>query len=390
MVATAEASSIAGQPVPRGRRGQPAAADPALRDDGGRTDRVADRRELRRRVRALSRGPRVHLGPFRRHPDDLRAAGGRGRGGAVPVPRGPHLPVPDPLDRPRRRIRDRVPAGPGPAPRGTTRPTARSDRGPRHQRAVRGRPGEDRQLVAPRRRGGRRTLVVEPRAGAPRKLVAKGLTHDDASSLADHLAGDPTGAVFSVPVVSARHHYGALAVDGHGGVFAEHSRDALLTYARLAAAALDSADALESARLEANSARVLLELSSSLSRIVGTGDVVAADPGCRARADRLRPRGRLPGGVGRVRRACTEFRLAASSGTRTRSPPCWPTGRSTRQPAPRPTGPTGSPTRRPGNSGPSAPSPHRSAWASRSSASSWPASRPGPSGWPSPRGWPTG
>ena len=157
-------------------------------------------------------------------------------------------------------------------------------------------------------------LVVEPRAGAPRKLVAKGLTDDDASSLADHLAGDPTGAVFSVPVVSARHHYGALAVDGHGGVFAEHSRDALLTYARLAAAALDSADALESARLEANSARVLLELSSSLSRIAATGDVVAqildAVPAlidCDRVAVFLAESDGYDGGV-------TEFRLAASSG----------------------------------------------------------------------------
>jgi diguanylate cyclase (GGDEF)-like protein len=157
-------------------------------------------------------------------------------------------------------------------------------------------------------------LVVDPRAGAPRRLVAKGLNQRDAESLADDLAGGPAGAVFAVPVVSARHRYGALAVNGHGGVFAEHSRDALLTYARLAAAALDSADALESARRETNSARVLLELSSSLSRIATTGEVVAqivdAVPAlidCDRVAIFLSATDGPDAGTG-------EFRLAASSG----------------------------------------------------------------------------
>jgi diguanylate cyclase (GGDEF)-like protein len=120
-------------------------------------------------------------------------------------------------------------------------------------------------------------LALEARPNAPRKSFAKGLSEAEAASLADELLEGrcQRPEVFAVPVASARNHYGVLAVDGKGGVFASHAEEALETYARLAAAALDSADAIEDARHQANTARVLLELSSSLAQIVTTEEMVS-------------------------------------------------------------------------------------------------------------------
>ena len=91
----------------------------------------------------------------------------------------------------------------------------------------------------------------------------------------------------TVEVASARRRYGVLAVEGQGGVFASHLRGALNTYARLAAATLDSADALESARREANTAQVLLALSSSLAEIENTDEMVSRVVQAVARPHRL-------------------------------------------------------------------------------------------------------
>jgi diguanylate cyclase (GGDEF)-like protein len=120
-------------------------------------------------------------------------------------------------------------------------------------------------------------LVIKPRASTPQRIYAQGLTQTEASSLAEAVLGGstPSDAVVVIEVASARHTYGVLAVDGQGGVLAKHSRDTLMTYARLAAAALDSADALESARHEANTAQALLTLSSSLAHIKNMDEMVA-------------------------------------------------------------------------------------------------------------------
>ncbi len=119
-------------------------------------------------------------------------------------------------------------------------------------------------------------LALEARPAVSRRIYAQGLTEAEASSLAGELLdGDEVRQeVCTVEVASARRRYGVLAVEGQGGVFASQLRGALNTSARLAAATLDSADALESARREANTAQVLLALTSSLAEIENTDEMV--------------------------------------------------------------------------------------------------------------------
>jgi diguanylate cyclase (GGDEF)-like protein len=115
-------------------------------------------------------------------------------------------------------------------------------------------------------------LVLKPRAGSPRKIYSEGLTESEAESVADDLLAGTVGShsVVAVDVASARRHHGVLAIDEGGGVFSSLSQSTLESYARLAAAALDTADALDEARHQANTAQVLLDLSTSLADIVST------------------------------------------------------------------------------------------------------------------------
>ncbi len=120
-------------------------------------------------------------------------------------------------------------------------------------------------------------LALEPRAGAPRTVYSEGLTESEAQAISDDLLSGrarPTGMV-AVEVASARQRYGVLAVDEGGGVFQSHSKKILDTNARLAAAALDTVDALDEARQQANTAQVLLELATSLTEIVGTQEMAS-------------------------------------------------------------------------------------------------------------------
>ena len=120
-------------------------------------------------------------------------------------------------------------------------------------------------------------LALEPRAGAPRKVYSEGLTQAEADSIADDLLAGRTGPdkIIAVDVASARRRYGVLAVDEGGGVFSSLSKTSLETYARLAAAALDTADALDEARHQANTAQVLLDLATSLTEIVSTQEMAS-------------------------------------------------------------------------------------------------------------------
>jgi diguanylate cyclase (GGDEF)-like protein len=119
-------------------------------------------------------------------------------------------------------------------------------------------------------------LALEARAGSPRRVYSEGLTDAEADSLADDfLGGAGREGAFVVDVTSGRRRYGVLAIDERGGIFAPQSQGILETYAQLAAAALDTADAMEDARHQANTARVLLELSTSLAEIVGTEEMAA-------------------------------------------------------------------------------------------------------------------
>jgi diguanylate cyclase (GGDEF)-like protein len=120
-------------------------------------------------------------------------------------------------------------------------------------------------------------MALEARAGSPREVYSDGLSEADAKSLADALLAGGTGreGVIAVEVISARRRYGALAIDERGGIFASQAQSTLQTYAELAAAALDASDAMEDARHQANTARVLLELSASLAEVVGTEEMAA-------------------------------------------------------------------------------------------------------------------
>ncbi len=120
-------------------------------------------------------------------------------------------------------------------------------------------------------------LALAPRAGTPRKLYFEGLSDSEAESIADDLLAGRTRPdnFIAVDVASARRHYGVLAIDEGGGVFSSVSRSTLETYARLAAAALDTADALDEARHQAKTAQVLLELATSLTEIVSAKEMAS-------------------------------------------------------------------------------------------------------------------
>ncbi len=120
-------------------------------------------------------------------------------------------------------------------------------------------------------------LVIEPRAGMPRSLYSEGFAQSDVETIADDLlaGGVAMANVMAVEVTSARHHYGYLAVDKGGGVFLELTHTTLQTYARLAAAALDTANALEEARSQAKTAQVLLDLATSLTEIVSSQETAS-------------------------------------------------------------------------------------------------------------------
>lgn len=92
------------------------------------------------------------------------------------------------------------------------------------------------------------------------------------AALAD---ADPDGEhdVLVVPVTSARGTFGRLALLEPGRVFRPHERQSLLSYARLTAAALDSAAALEEARRQAGTARALLHLSTALGQVLTTDEM---------------------------------------------------------------------------------------------------------------------
>jgi diguanylate cyclase (GGDEF)-like protein len=120
-------------------------------------------------------------------------------------------------------------------------------------------------------------LALEPWAGHARSIYSKGLSEAEATEIADDLldGGPRTKDVVIADVTSARRHYGVLAIDEHGGLFTSQSRGVLETHARLAAAALDAADALEEARHQAMSAQTLLHLSTSLAEIVSTEEMAS-------------------------------------------------------------------------------------------------------------------
>jgi diguanylate cyclase (GGDEF)-like protein len=119
-------------------------------------------------------------------------------------------------------------------------------------------------------------LALEALPSAPKQVYATGLDDTEAERLAVELlepqrTDDEHRIV--VDVRSTQRQYGRLAAINPNGVFFPQEQVVLEAYARLAAAALDSASALDDARRQARTARALLDLSNSLAQLVATDDM---------------------------------------------------------------------------------------------------------------------
>jgi diguanylate cyclase (GGDEF)-like protein len=148
-------------------------------------------------------------------------------------------------------------------------------------------------------------LALEAIPTAPKHVYARGVSDEQAERLAaELLAAGPNHDEnrLVVEVLSTQRRYGWLAaINPHGGFFPQE-RAVLVAYARLAAAALDSALALEDSRRQARTARALLDLSNSLAQLVSTDDMAAII----ARA--------VPAVIGCDRAAVALFEPGATSG----------------------------------------------------------------------------
>jgi diguanylate cyclase (GGDEF)-like protein len=121
-------------------------------------------------------------------------------------------------------------------------------------------------------------LALESLPSAPKNVYAKGIDDAEAVGLAAQLLrADPEADEHRVvvDVLSSQRRYGRLAAINPNGVFFPQERVVLQAYARLAAAALDSASALDDARRQARTARALLDLSNSLAQLATTDDMAA-------------------------------------------------------------------------------------------------------------------
>jgi len=128
-------------------------------------------------------------------------------------------------------------------------------------------------------RAPRHLLVVQTTPDAPLHIHHRGFRDEDAKQVASELMGDAPddhgGSRLIAEVASARRRYGRLAaVYDEGITFLPTEHLQLAVYARLAAAALDSATALEESRAQAASARALFDMARALAN-VGTSDDVA-------------------------------------------------------------------------------------------------------------------
>ena len=121
-------------------------------------------------------------------------------------------------------------------------------------------------------RAPRHLLVVRLFPDADPKIHHVGLTGSEAETLAAELLADDVddraGSRLIVDIASARRHYGRLAaVFDEGITFFPAEQVQLAAYARLAAAALDAATALEDSRREAATARALFTLARALANV---------------------------------------------------------------------------------------------------------------------------
>jgi diguanylate cyclase (GGDEF)-like protein len=113
-------------------------------------------------------------------------------------------------------------------------------------------------------------LVLDDGSPSARKIYARGLSDSQAVEIAGGLDRDEHESDSNrlvVQIESRRCHYGQLVAINPGGTFFPQQREVLEVYKGLAAAALDSATAIEEAKRQAATARVLLSLSAALARI---------------------------------------------------------------------------------------------------------------------------
>ena len=116
-------------------------------------------------------------------------------------------------------------------------------------------------------------LALQSEAWTTRSLYAVGVDDDEAANVAARALAEPLEDTIVVEVTSARRHYGHLLAVGTPPALIASERPVLEAFARLAAAALDSAYALEEARRQADAARALLDLSTALGDIASPGEL---------------------------------------------------------------------------------------------------------------------
>jgi len=121
-------------------------------------------------------------------------------------------------------------------------------------------------------------LALEALPSAPKNVYARGVGDNEAERLAAELL-DPNVEAdehrLVVEVLSTQRRYGLLTAINPTGRFFPQEHAVLEVYARLAAAALDSASALDDSRRQARTARALLDLSNALAQLVATDDMAA-------------------------------------------------------------------------------------------------------------------
>lgn len=121
-------------------------------------------------------------------------------------------------------------------------------------------------------RAPRFVLAIRPRPGADVTVHHCGFVDDETANRAAARLVDGNGGqdprCLAVEVMSARHQYGWLVAmhDNEAGFLPDEHR-LLAAYARVAAAALDAATALDEARQQGETAKVLLDLARALADV---------------------------------------------------------------------------------------------------------------------------
>jgi diguanylate cyclase (GGDEF)-like protein len=121
-------------------------------------------------------------------------------------------------------------------------------------------------------RAPRHVLAVRPQPESPLAVHHRGCRRADVNALVEELMADEPddhgGSRLIVDIASVRRNYGRLAaISEEGARFFPAERAMLTAYGKLAAAALDTATALEQSRLQTKTARALLDLARGLAGI---------------------------------------------------------------------------------------------------------------------------